>query len=92
MCKSYITQIKDLRLRLEGCESRTVNRLRQLVDKEPLKACAQRATEQKVCRSTALNIHYISLNLMSLNLLFLDEEITLKCILNEEPAHVDFSH
>uniref|UniRef100_A0A673LU28 Plectin-like n=1 Tax=Sinocyclocheilus rhinocerous TaxID=307959 RepID=A0A673LU28_9TELE len=47
VCKSYITQIKDLRLRLEGCESRTVNRLRQLVDKEPLKACAQRATEQK---------------------------------------------
>ncbi|XP_052389487.1 plectin-like isoform X5 [Carassius gibelio] len=47
VCKSYITQIKDLRLRLEGCESRTVNRLRQLMDKEPLKACAQRATEQK---------------------------------------------
>ncbi|XP_059365340.1 plectin-like isoform X2 [Carassius carassius] len=47
VCTSYITQIKDLRLRLEGCESRTVNRLRQLMDKEPLKACAQRATEQK---------------------------------------------
>ncbi|XP_067266926.1 plectin a isoform X1 [Chanodichthys erythropterus] len=47
VCKSYITQIKDLRLRLEGCENRTVNRLRHLVDKEPLKACAQRATEQK---------------------------------------------
>nr|XP_021323782.1 plectin isoform X8 [Danio rerio] len=47
VCKSYITQIKDLRLRLEGCESRTVNRLRQMVDKEPLKACTQRATEQK---------------------------------------------
>ncbi|XP_016136919.1 plectin-like [Sinocyclocheilus grahami] len=47
VCKSYITQIKDLRLRLEGCESRTVNRLRQLMDKQPLKACAQRATEQK---------------------------------------------
>uniref|UniRef100_A0A671MDZ5 Plectin n=1 Tax=Sinocyclocheilus anshuiensis TaxID=1608454 RepID=A0A671MDZ5_9TELE len=48
VCKSYITQIKDLRLRLDGCESRTVNRLRELVDKEPLKACAHRATEQKV--------------------------------------------
>ncbi|XP_051520381.1 plectin a isoform X2 [Myxocyprinus asiaticus] len=51
VCKSYITQIKDLRLRLEGCESRTVNRLRQLVDKEPLKACAQRTTEQKKVQS-----------------------------------------
>ncbi|XP_057210468.1 plectin a isoform X5 [Triplophysa rosa] len=47
VCKSYITQIKDLRLRLEGCETRTVSRLRQLADKEPLKACAQRTTEQK---------------------------------------------
>ncbi|KAI4899265.1 hypothetical protein NFI96_019042 [Prochilodus magdalenae] len=47
VCKSYITQIKDLRLRLEGCESRMVSRLRQPVDKEPLKACAQRTTEQK---------------------------------------------
>ncbi|RXN34431.1 plectin-like isoform X4 [Labeo rohita] len=47
VCKSYITQIKDLRLRLEGCESRTVNRLRQMMDKDPVKACAQRATEQK---------------------------------------------
>ncbi|TRY88250.1 hypothetical protein DNTS_022632, partial [Danionella cerebrum] len=47
VCKSYITQIKDLRLRLESCEGRTVNRLRQPVDSEPLKACAQRATEQK---------------------------------------------
>ncbi|XP_017309697.1 plectin a isoform X9 [Ictalurus punctatus] len=46
-CKSYITQIKDLRLRLEGYESRMVTRLRQLVDKEPLKACAQRTTEHK---------------------------------------------
>ncbi|XP_073714527.1 plectin a [Misgurnus anguillicaudatus] len=46
VCKSYITQIKDLRLRLEGCETRTVTRLRQLMDKEPLKACAQRTKEQ----------------------------------------------
>ncbi|XP_077051508.1 plectin a isoform X21 [Siphateles boraxobius] len=47
VCKSYITQIKDLRLRLESCENRTVNRIRQMVDKDPLKACSQRATEQK---------------------------------------------
>ncbi|XP_060798659.1 plectin a isoform X3 [Neoarius graeffei] len=47
VCKTYITQIKDLRLRLEECESRMVSRLRQPVDKEPLKACAQRTTEHK---------------------------------------------
>ncbi|XP_034154497.2 plectin a isoform X4 [Pangasianodon hypophthalmus] len=51
VCKSYITQIKDLRLRLEGCESRMVSRLRQPVDKEPLKACAQRTTEHKKVQS-----------------------------------------
>lgn len=47
-CKNYITLIKDLRLRLEGCESRMVSRLRQPVDKEPEKTCAHRATEHKV--------------------------------------------
>ncbi|KAE8282540.1 Plectin [Larimichthys crocea] len=46
MCKTYLTQIKDLRLRLEGCENRTVTLLRQPVDKEPLKACAQKTAEQ----------------------------------------------
>lgn len=48
MCKTYLTQIKDLRLRLEGCENRTVMRLRQAVDKEPLKACAMKTAEQMV--------------------------------------------
>ncbi|XP_041932164.1 plectin a isoform X4 [Alosa sapidissima] len=47
LCKTYMTQIRDLRLRLENCETRTVNRLRHPVDKEPLKACAQRTTDQK---------------------------------------------
>ncbi|XP_064197398.1 plectin a isoform X38 [Anguilla rostrata] len=47
VCKSYISQIKDLRLQLEDCEARTVNRIRQPVDKDPLKDCAQRASEQK---------------------------------------------
>ncbi|KAK3532089.1 hypothetical protein QTP86_007071 [Hemibagrus guttatus] len=51
VCKSYITQIKDLRLRLEGCESRMVSRLRQAVDKEPLKACAQRTIEHNNMQS-----------------------------------------
>lgn len=48
VCKTYLTQIKDLRLRLEGCENRTVTRLRQPVDKEPLKACAMKTAEQMV--------------------------------------------
>ncbi|XP_048880685.1 plectin-like isoform X4 [Brienomyrus brachyistius] len=46
-CRTYITQLKDLRLQLEGCEARTVTRIRQPVDKEPLRDCAQRTTEQK---------------------------------------------
>ncbi|XP_058475646.1 plectin a isoform X4 [Solea solea] len=46
VCKTYLTQIKDLRLKLEGCENRTITRLRQPVDKEPLKACALKTTEQ----------------------------------------------
>ncbi|KAJ8000282.1 hypothetical protein DPEC_G00203220 [Dallia pectoralis] len=46
-CRRYLTQIKDLRLKLEGCETRTVTRLRQPVDKDPLKACSQRTAEQK---------------------------------------------
>uniref|UniRef100_UPI0037E70EDF plectin a isoform X3 n=1 Tax=Semicossyphus pulcher TaxID=241346 RepID=UPI0037E70EDF len=51
MCKTYLTNIKDLRLRLEGCENRTVTRLRQPVDKEPLKACAQKTSEQMKVQS-----------------------------------------
>ncbi|XP_072573015.1 plectin-like isoform X23 [Paramormyrops kingsleyae] len=46
-CRTYITHLKDLRLQLEGCEARTVARIRQPVDKEPLRDCAQRSTEQK---------------------------------------------
>ncbi|XP_045913971.1 plectin a isoform X1 [Micropterus dolomieu] len=51
VCKTYLTQIKDLRLKLEGCENRTVTRLRQPVDKEPLKACAAKTTEQMKVQS-----------------------------------------
>ncbi|KAG9342785.1 hypothetical protein JZ751_015651 [Albula glossodonta] len=47
VCKSYITQIKDLRLQLEACEARTVSRIRQPVDKDPLKDCVQKTAEQK---------------------------------------------
>ncbi|XP_055368808.1 plectin a isoform X7 [Betta splendens] len=51
VCKTYLTKIKDLRLKLDGCESRTVTRLRQPVDKEPLKACAQKTAEQMKVQS-----------------------------------------
>ncbi|XP_031442469.1 plectin-like [Clupea harengus] len=47
LCKTYMSQIRDLRLRLESCENRTVSRLRHPVDKEPLQACTQRASDQK---------------------------------------------
>ncbi|XP_029700380.1 plectin isoform X2 [Takifugu rubripes] len=46
-CKSFLTQTRDLRLRLEGCENRTVLRFRQPVGEEPLKACAGKTAEQK---------------------------------------------
>uniref|UniRef100_A0A3Q3L8E7 Plectin n=1 Tax=Mastacembelus armatus TaxID=205130 RepID=A0A3Q3L8E7_9TELE len=51
VCKTYLTKIKDLRLRLEGCENRTVTRLRQPVEKEPLKACALKTAEQMKVQS-----------------------------------------
>ncbi|MCI4377354.1 hypothetical protein PGIGA_G00202670 [Pangasianodon gigas] len=51
MCKSYITQIKDIQLRLERYESHMVSCIRQPVDKEPLKACTQGTTEQKKVRT-----------------------------------------
>ncbi|XP_061678790.1 plectin a isoform X2 [Syngnathoides biaculeatus] len=46
VCRIYLSKLKDLRLRLEACENRTATRLRQLADKEPLKACALKTTEQ----------------------------------------------
>uniref|UniRef100_A0A672GV28 Plectin n=1 Tax=Salarias fasciatus TaxID=181472 RepID=A0A672GV28_SALFA len=51
VCKTYLTKIKDLRLKLEGCENRTVTRLRQPVDREPLKACAMKTAEQMKVQS-----------------------------------------
>ncbi|XP_056153839.1 plectin a isoform X2 [Lampris incognitus] len=51
VCKTYLTKLKDLRLRLEGCETRTVTRLRQPVEKEPLKACALKTAEQTKVQS-----------------------------------------
>uniref|UniRef100_A0A8C0GW22 Plectin n=1 Tax=Chelonoidis abingdonii TaxID=106734 RepID=A0A8C0GW22_CHEAB len=47
MCKSYISQLKDIQLQLEGCESRTVHKIRAPLDKDPVKECAQRISEQQ---------------------------------------------
>ncbi|XP_010218287.1 PREDICTED: plectin, partial [Tinamus guttatus] len=47
LCKSYISQLKDIRLQLEGCESRTIHRIRLPLDKDPVKECAQRISEQQ---------------------------------------------
>ncbi|XP_066570676.1 plectin [Amia ocellicauda] len=47
VCKSFISQIKDIRLQLEGCESRTIHKIRLPLDKDPLKDCSQRINEQK---------------------------------------------
>ncbi|XP_071239315.1 plectin isoform X31 [Salvelinus alpinus] len=47
MCVTYITQIKDLRLRIEDCEARTVARIRKPVDKDPIQDSAQKTTDQK---------------------------------------------
>ncbi|XP_069394043.1 plectin isoform X9 [Paralichthys olivaceus] len=47
LCKNFISEIKDLRLHIEDCEARTVARIRKPVEKEPLKECVQKTTEQK---------------------------------------------
>ncbi|XP_013874560.1 plectin isoform X25 [Austrofundulus limnaeus] len=47
LCKSYISEVKDLRLRIEDCEAQTVARIRKPVEKEPLRECAQKRTEQQ---------------------------------------------
>ncbi|XP_029306770.1 plectin isoform X4 [Cottoperca gobio] len=47
LCKNYISEIKDLRVRIEDCEAGTVARIRKPMEKEPLKECVQKATDQK---------------------------------------------
>ncbi|XP_061752939.1 plectin a isoform X7 [Nerophis ophidion] len=49
--RNHLIRLKDLRLRLEGCENRTVTRLRQLANKEPLSACALKTSEQMKVQS-----------------------------------------
>ncbi|XP_021239420.1 plectin-like [Numida meleagris] len=46
--RSCISQLKDIRLQLESCESRTVHKLRLPLDKEPAAECKQRMAEQEV--------------------------------------------
>ncbi len=58
--KSYITQIKNLRLQIEECESRTVARIRQPVDKDPLRDCLQKTADQRVRHKSLLLYHLSS--------------------------------
>lgn len=48
LCKNYISEVKDLRLRIENCETQTVSRIRKPLEKEPLKECDQKSRDQKV--------------------------------------------
>ncbi|XP_041039511.1 plectin-like isoform X7 [Carcharodon carcharias] len=50
-CKKYVTQLKDIRLQLEGCEKRTIHKIRQPLDKNPLVECKQRISEQQKIHS-----------------------------------------
>ncbi|XP_042319568.1 plectin isoform X4 [Sceloporus undulatus] len=47
LCRNFISQLKDIRLQLEGCESRTIHKIRLPLDKDPAKECAQRITDQQ---------------------------------------------
>ncbi|XP_059706904.1 plectin [Haemorhous mexicanus] len=60
LCKSYISQLKDIRLQLESCENRTVHRLRLPLKADPLRECAQRQAEQQ---QTHLELEGIQKNL-----------------------------
>lgn len=67
LCKNYISELKDLRVRIEDCETGTVARIRKPVDKEPLRECVQKTTEQQVLCS-----HYFTLYCVPLGLNLLD--------------------
>ncbi|XP_076006385.1 plectin-like isoform X4 [Genypterus blacodes] len=47
LCKNYISEVRDLRLRIEKCDAQTVDRIHKPMGKEPLKECLQKTTEQK---------------------------------------------
>ncbi|XP_052016799.1 plectin isoform X7 [Apodemus sylvaticus] len=46
-CQRCISELKDIRLQLEACETRVVHRLRLPLDKDPARECAQRIAEQQ---------------------------------------------
>ncbi|XP_070796269.1 plectin isoform X1 [Pituophis catenifer annectens] len=47
LCRNFISQLKDIRLQLEGCESRTIHKIRSPLDQDPVKECAQRISDQQ---------------------------------------------
>ncbi|XP_026577682.1 plectin isoform X14 [Pseudonaja textilis] len=47
LCRNFISQLKDIRLQLEGCESRTIHKIRSPLDQDPIKECAQRISDQQ---------------------------------------------
>ncbi|XP_056341762.1 plectin isoform X5 [Oenanthe melanoleuca] len=46
-CRSFISELKELRLRLESCERRTVQGLRRPLEGDALQQCARRQAEQQ---------------------------------------------
>ncbi|KAM6350464.1 plectin [Podargus strigoides] len=46
-CRSLVAQLEDAGLQLEGCESRTVQRLRLPLERQPAPECAQRLADQQ---------------------------------------------
>ncbi|XP_072911338.1 plectin-like isoform X5 [Hemitrygon akajei] len=55
-CKKFVTQLKDIRLQLDRCEDRTVHKIRQPLDREPLRDCTQRMIEQRKIHSELAGI------------------------------------
>ncbi|KAM6288811.1 LOW QUALITY PROTEIN: plectin [Aegotheles albertisi] len=77
LCRSCISQLKELRLRLETCEGRTVQRLRLPLGTDPARDCAHRAAEQQ---QTHLELEGIKKNLDKVS------EKTEKVLAEPEPA------
>ncbi|XP_077577040.1 plectin isoform X8 [Stigmatopora nigra] len=47
LCKNYIVELKDIRLRIEDCEAQTLTRIRKPLEKDPLKECVQKTVNQQ---------------------------------------------
>ncbi|XP_032872609.1 plectin isoform X1 [Amblyraja radiata] len=46
-CKTFVTQLKDIRLQLERCEDRTIHKIRQPLARDALLDCGQRLRDQQ---------------------------------------------